>query len=136
MKSIWGTLVICLFVAMSTSLVLASGEQKIVAGKKGEIVLSEPTQFGSVTLPAGHYQVQHKVVGGEHFIHLAALKMLLDEHAQRGATKEDHKYPDIPCRTEPLNHKAAQTAVHTDDRDGTRRVTRVEVRGENVAHVF
>ena len=43
---------------------------------------------------------------------------------------------EIKCTVEPLSQKVKQTAVYIDNASGTRRVTRIEVAGENVAHVF
>jgi hypothetical protein len=35
-----------------------------------------------------------------------------------------------------MNAKASQTAVTMSTEGGTRRITRIEIAGENVAHVF
>lgn len=43
---------------------------------------------------------------------------------------------EIKCKIEPLNQKVQQTAVTISTEGGVRRVTRIEVAGENVAHVF
>jgi len=43
---------------------------------------------------------------------------------------------EIKCKMEPLNQKATQTTVSFSEEGGARRVTRIEIAGENVAHVF
>lgn len=137
MKSIiWGTITTLTLVALLTTVTLASGSDTIVAGKKGEIIFSEPHRFGETMLPAGHYRIQHRVSGNDHFIHFTELKMFRNEHIGRSVDNVKDTYPEVLCKTEPLGRKASQTAVHADDRDGVRQITRIEVRGENVAHIF
>ena len=137
MKSmIWGTIFTLAVATILTTAAFASGTDKIIAGKKGEIILSEPHRFGDTMLPAGHYQIRHRITGNDHSVHLTELKMFRDEHIGRSAHKVNDTYPEVLCKTEPLGKKAPQTAVYTDDRNGVRQITRIEVRGDTVAHIF
>ena len=43
---------------------------------------------------------------------------------------------ETKCKIEPLSKKVSQTTVYTVDEGAFNRLTKVEVGGENVAHVF
>ena len=124
-------------VAVSVTVAAAADQQVIKVGKKGEVVFSQPTQVGDETLPAGHYVIQHRVSGEDHFVKFVGAKEM--HHAGSSMTMPMQMGPttskEIKCTVEPLNQKVQQTAV-TINTEGTRRVTRIEVAGENVAHVF
>ena len=123
---------------LNIAVAFAANEQVIKVGKKGEVVFDQPTQVGDVTLPPGHYVFQHRVSGGDHFIKFVGAKEM--QHAgttmtmpmQTGRTTSK----EIKCSVEPLNQKVQQTAVTINTDGGVRRVSRIEVAGENVAHVF
>ena len=104
-------------------------EQVIKVGKNGNITLSQETMVGDVKLPAGDYQVKHRVEGSDHMIHFKQL------YSQRTGAVIAHP-GDIKCKLEPLNQKVAQTAVFLNKEDGMMRITRIEIGGENVAHLF
>lgn len=108
---------------------------KIIVGKKGEVMLSSPTQIGDQLLPSGHYLLQHRTSGNEHFLHFTELKMFRGEHLTRAAAKTKD-YPEIRCSVEPVSSKISQTTIETRMEGNTRVVTRIEIRGENVAHTF
>lgn len=75
MKSITLRNVLSLFGAvLIASAAFAFGSDKTIVGKKGEVVFSQPHRWGDTTFPAGHYQIQHRVKEGQHFIHLVELK--------------------------------------------------------------
>lgn len=116
----------------------AADQQVIKVGKKGEVVFDHPTQVGDVTLPPGHYIFQHRVSGSDHFVKFVGAKEM--QHAGSVMTTPMQVGPttskEIKCTVEPLNHKVKETAVYSDNSSGTRKVTRIEVAGENVAHVF
>ncbi len=113
-----------------------AADDKIVVGKKGEILISQPTRFGDVLLPKGHYRMEHRVVGTDHFLHFAELKMRSGQHMTSSAMDVKHAFPDVKCQTEALTSKVRDTAIHSKFENGEHVVTRVEIRGENVAHVF
>lgn len=48
---------------LGVSVASAADEQVIKVGKKGEMMFSQDTQVGDLTLKAGHYQMQHRVDG-------------------------------------------------------------------------
>lgn len=122
---------------LNITFAFAANDQVIKVGKKGQVVFDQPTQVGDVTLPAGHYVFQHRVSGEDHFIKFVGAKQM--QHAGTSMTGTMQMGPttsqEIKCTVEPLNQKVQQTGV-TINTEGVRRVTRIEVAGENVAHVF
>jgi hypothetical protein len=94
------------------------------AGKKVAIALSQPARVGSATLPAGQYVFQHVVSAGQHFATFEGPK---------GTASTTQK---VRCTNEPLKQKVSQTSVTVQDIDGVKTVTRIEIAGEDVAHVF
>jgi hypothetical protein len=95
-------------------------------GKKATITLSTSHKFGGFTLKLGDYQFQHHVNdGGDHFMYFTVLKGR--RHATLGGVR---------CQVEPLPAIANETSVTTTSEAGVGRITRIVIRGENVAHVF
>lgn len=123
-------------ILLSVTVASAADEQVIKVGKKGEVMLSQDTQVGDLTLKAGHYQMQHRVDGSDHMVHFTELKGVhRNPSYESGATGTAHP-GEVKCRLEPMSAKAKQTAVTMSTEGGARRITRIEIAGENVAHVF
>ena len=123
---------------LNIALAFAANEQVIKVGKKGDVTFNDPTQVGDITLPPGHYVFRHRVSGDDHFVKFVGAKEMhhygtsMTTTMQMGPTTSK----EIKCTVEPLNQKVKQTAIYSDNSAGTRKVTRIEVAGENVAHVF
>lgn len=98
--------------------------QQLKVGKTGEFTVSQATTIGDVTLPPGAYRFAHRTSGDDHFVKITGMK---------GKMRD---FGEIKCQVEPLTGKVSRTAIWTTDDGGTRRITRIEVAGENVAHVF
>lgn len=139
MKKRWLLLSMAVMVAATvvliTTVAAAADQQVIKVGKKGEVMLSQETQVGDLTLKPGHYQMQHRVDGEDHMIHFTELKGMHNPSHPGGPTGTAHP-GEVKCRLEPMNAKASQTAVTMSTEGGVRRITRIEIAGENVAHVF
>lgn len=127
-------LLFVLIALVAVATLAVAQDQVMKAGKKGDIVLSQETKVGDVVLKPGHYQIQHRVSGSDHFVRFIAFKGHTTMMSPNPATPTD--VGEIKCSVEPLAKKAAYTAVHVTDEGGAKKITRVEVRGENVAHVF
>ncbi len=97
-------------------------EQVIKVGKKGDISISNETRAGDLVLKPGRYLIQHRVDGSDHSIHFVR--------------PSGTEVGEVKCRLEPLEKKARFTKVYNMKEDGGYRITRVEVTGENVAHLF
>lgn len=109
--------------------------QEIKAGKKGDIVLSQTTQVGNITLKPGHYVLQHRVSDGQHFVKFTELEMSRGSHPY-GTTTGTKDAGEVRCTVQPLREKVTQTAVYVDTAGGVRKVTRIEIAGENVTHIL
>ncbi len=104
-------------------------------GKKGDIQFRSDTQVGDLTLKPGRYQIQHRVEGADHFFHFTEVTKANVYGSDRGGIPKAHP-GEAKCNLEPLEKKVSRTTVYTKQEDGSNRVTRIEVAGENVAHVF
>jgi hypothetical protein len=115
--------------------VAAQNEQVLKVGKKGDVSFDAETKVGDLTLKPGRYFVQHRVVGSDHFVHFTEVTK---EHpyARSGGGMPKAHPGEVKCRLEPLTAKASETAVYWTKEDGAVRVTKIVIRGENVAHEF
>lgn len=102
-------------------------------GKTGEITLTTKTKIGGVALRPGRYLVRHRVEGTSHRIHFTWLQGASDLSAPVKAVE----WPvEEACRLEPLPAKASSTSLFLTYESGVPRITRIEIGGESVAHVF
>ncbi len=113
------------------------GEQVLKVGKMGEMQFSHKTRVGNITLKPGKYQFQHRVEGLDHFIRFTELT----KATPAGYLPRDHPQPigqpgEVKCRVEPLNKKIDRTAVYSERENGGYRITKIEVLGENAAHLL
>ncbi len=97
--------------------------QQLKVGKTGVMTFSEPHKVGDLLLPPGSYRLVHRTSGENHFLRFNQT----DGRFVSGETE---------CRIEPLAEKISNTAVSVRDDEGTLRIFRIEIAGENVAHLF
>jgi hypothetical protein len=114
--------------------------ETLKTGKKGEITLKQPTKIGDMTLQPDTYVVQHRVSGNDHFVRFVELKQIEARGAEAGEATystytEAEKAGEIKCRVEPAGQTFGSTSV-TITEDGVARITKVEIKGENVVHVL
>ena len=120
---------------------------KVTVGQKGEVTLTAETRIADITLKPGRYYLDHRVEGttqprrvAAHYVHFT--EVTPKEHQKReSARKALGEYTvahpgEIQCELEALEKRAARTTVFTVEENGVRRITRIEIAGENVAHVF
>ena len=132
-----------------TRLTAAQHEHKrtaLAVGQKGEITLTTETMIADITLKPGRYYIEHRVEGtvqprrvAGHYIHFT--EVTPKEHERRQAARDALEYTvahpgEIECELEALTKKASKTTVFTTTEDGIRRITRIEIAGEGVAHIF
>ena len=110
---------------LCSGLAVAARQDEMKGSKKAEITLTKASQVGDVTLPAGAYDFRHVVSGGQHFATFVGPKGV--------ATKTTVK---VKCTNQPLKQKATQTFVVVERVGGVDKVTRIEIAGEDVAHVL
>ena len=118
----------------------------VAVGKKGDVTFTTETKIGDITLKPGRYYIEHRVEGtvqprrvAGHYIHFT--EVTPKEHERRQAARDALEYTvahpgEIECELEALTKKASKTTVFTTTEDGTRRITRIEIAGEAVAHIF
>ena len=108
-------------------------------GKRGEITLAEAMKVGDRVLEPGTYVVQHRVSHGDHFVRFLELKQEDYSMTHTGMndtyTREDNA-GEMKCRVEPATERIKQTTAYTVTENGTKRITKVAIRGEDVVHVF
>ncbi|MEZ5398809.1 MAG: hypothetical protein R2729_04015 [Bryobacteraceae bacterium] len=111
----------------------AQPEKALKVGKTGEVTFDKETKVGDMTLKPGRYKFQHRVEGSDHFVHFTEWTKPYPSY-ETGTAKA---HPgEMKCRIEPLSKKVSQTTIYTRSEDGINRLTKVEVGGENVAHIF
>lgn len=111
----------------------AGKEHEMKVGKKGETTFDKETMVGDLTLKPGRYTFQHRVEGDDHFVHFTEVT----KGVGYGGGSAPKSHPgEVKCRLETLPAKAGQTTLYYNDEGGVHRLTRIEVAGENVAHLF
>lgn len=118
-----------------------------VGDHNDEITIAKETRVANITLKPGRYYIDHRVEGTArprrveaHYIHFTEVTPEVQQRrrAARNALKSVAvAHPgDIECALEALPKPSAQTRVITAEENGVPRITRIEIAGENVAHVF
>lgn len=117
----------------SGAAIAAEHEHQLKVGKTGEVTFHKETKVGDMTLKPGRYKFQHRVEGDDHFVHFTEWT----KPYPAGGTGAPMAHPgEMKCKIEPLSKKVSQTTIYTVDEGAFQRLTKVEVGGENVAHVF
>ena len=98
----------------------------VEVGNKGEVSFAVETKVGDLTLRPGLYRFQHRVENGGHYVRFTEL-------GKRGIKEEAG---EVKCAIEPAGEEFSRTAVFSGSEGGMNHVARIEVRGENVVHVF
>ena len=112
----------------------AGDEHNMKVGKRGEISLGTETKVGDVTLEPGRYKFQHFTNGSDHSMRLREWTED-NPYSGSGAMPRDN-VAEVECRLERLNEKVRRTTARLIEEEGTRRLIRLEIAGENVAHIF
>lgn len=113
--------------------IAAQHEHALKVGKTGQVTFEKETRVGDMTFKPGRYKFQHRVEGSDHFVHFTEWTKSFP--AYTSGTPKAHA-GEVKCRIEPLSTKVSKTTIYTMDEGAFRRPTRVEVGGENVAHLF
>ncbi len=126
-----GLLVLALsFLSARTSLARGN-ENHIIVGKTGVFTLASVTKVGSLTLQPGRYLLQHtEKRSGGHVMHFVRFSPVY-----HGGIEPSQRFKQ-ECKVEPLPAKATRTRIFLTRANGEERITRIEIKGENVAHLF
>lgn len=114
----------------------APGEQALKVGKKGDVEFTVRTAMGDMMLEPGRYQLQHRVDGSDHFVHFTEVTKDVPAHSKSGGGAVKAHPGEVKCRLEPLDEKASTTKIYRRLEGEGARLTKVVIRGENVAHEF
>ena len=127
------------FIAIATALVLASAlvyaqPQSIRVGKTGEIELTQETRFGTTLLQPGHYEVQHTVASGQHYVLVRQRVQMNRRHTSLVTGSEVAR---VPCRVVMLAKPARFSfAYWTKDADGQATITEIRIADEPAGHLI
>ncbi len=101
-------------------------------GKTASFSFSHATQVGNVELQPGDYTVRHRVIGSEHFM----VFQRTEENPYWGTTGDVGKPQRVECKMEPLSTKVSDTTASFEPEGNIEKLTKIEIAGENVEHLF
>lgn len=113
----------------------SAAPELLVVGKQGWVTFTVDTKLGSTLLKPGNYYLQHEARGDSHVMTFQRLGDP-DIALQNSDLALDGPPVTAYCKVENLNARAKHTTILTAPAGAQRRITRIEVKGENVAHVF
>lgn len=123
-----------LFYTGSTA-VAQQHDHEMKVGKTGEVTFDKETKVGELTLKPGRYKFQHRVEGSNHFVHFTEWTRP-DTGPIRLQTTEKAHPGEVQCRVESLTKKVSATTLYLTTEGNVQRITKVEVEGENIAHLL
>jgi hypothetical protein len=110
------------------------------AGKIGHVTITTSIQVGNTTLPAGDYEVKHVSTPTSHFVEFTRVVEIpnpawaMRRPPQGTPRYERQEIAEANCTLEPLAKKAGKTTVVISSNEA--RLTRLQIKGEDVAHMF
>ncbi|MGE5324592.1 MAG: hypothetical protein ACM3SW_17125 [Actinomycetota bacterium] len=122
---------IALIAALVLSLAsFAAAQQKM--GKTGHFTLKAPAQVGSVTLPAGDYEVTQRRSPTGHYMEFVRFTKTNFGYDGSPTFWDSQVVARVDCTTKALNAKVSKTVV---EKEGTR-IAGLEIKGEAISHNF
>ena len=110
-------------------------DHEMKVGKTGEVTFDKETKVGDLTLKPGRYKFQHRIAGTDHVVHFTEWTKPNPGPILLRTTEK--AYPgEVQCKTEALNKKVVATTLYMTTEGNVQRITKVEVEGENVAHLL
>lgn len=106
-------------------------EQTVEVGNNQEVTFRKGVKVGDAVLAPARYRLEHRVEGTDHFVRFQPLGM-----TPKGFTFPAGNAAEIKCRLEPLQGAAKKTTLQIVKEEAGQRLTRLQIRGEDVAHVF
>lgn len=117
-----------------TGAAVASDLHALKVGKTGDVTFSTVTKAGPMTFKPGRYKLQHRVNGTDHFIHFT--EMTKASPPNPSAPTERAHPGEVKCEIEMADKKFSQTRLLFAKDGDAMRLVRIEVAGENVAHIL
>jgi hypothetical protein len=119
---------------LSFTVIAQTSHSTLHVGKKGEIVLKEPTKIADTTLPPGTYVVQHRVISDRHYVRFQKLEESPGLNLE--PTFEPTDAGVFACKLESAPSKHKTTTVFIDHDPQGARILKVEIKGEDAFHIF
>ena len=135
-RSIRIGLVIVAVLGLAAPLALA---QAVPIGKNGEVSLGSTTRVGAMLLEQGHYQFQHLLHDGQHYLVVRERQTLPTSGGTHVVAGRGRELGRVPCRVVSTadDSKARATTLYTTrDPDGVARATQIDIEGERAGHVM
>lgn len=110
-------------------------DNALQAGEQGHIRLGGVVVAGDLTLRPGTYRIQHVAEGGKHFVRFTRVGWRRDLSAKsprRVAAVE----AEVICEMHMLPEPVGTTRFFITNEGGRSLLTKVEVQGEHMAHLF
>jgi hypothetical protein len=131
--ALWRTLIALATTMVVTPALAFAQTESIRIGKKGEIEITQPTRFGDSLLPAGHYEVQHTSLDGQHYVVIKDQEPIGRRHTVRATGDEVAR---VRCQIVVLGEPArSSVALWTKGKDGKPIVTEIRIADEPAGHI-
>lgn len=106
----------------------------VKVGKSGHITLTQETKVGDTLLAPGYYEIRHKHSATSHYMEFT-LVTENDLNTDVQPVYDWQVVAKVPCAMESLSNPVARTAARLSG-GAVAQLTSLEIRGENVEHVF
>lgn len=127
-----------LAVVSSIALILGANAfaqtNQVKVGKSGHITLTQETNVGNAVLAPGYYEIRHKHSATSHYMEFTLVTT--NYQAPEGQSIYDWQVvAKVPCSMESLSSPVARTVAQLSG-GAVAQLMSLEIRGENVEHVF
>lgn len=134
MRIVRTTLMVLLFLGLLSSTVVAQIHSKLHVGKKGEIVLKQPTKIGDAILQPGTYVIQHRTIADRHYVRFQKLEEYPGLNLEPSFEPTDAGV--FTCTLKPAPTKFKTTTVFIDNDAQGAHIRKVAIKGEDLFHIF
>ncbi len=135
MRKLLPILIIMAFVVLGA--IGAEQLQCVKANDEGELVVERQAMLADATLRPGIYLVHSEVVAGKHYVHFVEKSKRYEVHAEEAMEQVPLTgMGEANCATEQLTGKAAVTAIYLSEGPAGVRIKKVEIKGEDHAHML
>jgi len=114
----------------ATAWAKAGGATRV--GKTVTVSFDHETQVGNVMFQPGDYTVRHRAVGANQYM----VFQRTEENPYGGDNEDVGKPEQVLCRMEPLRAKVSDTTATFEPQGKNEKLTKIEIAGENVEHLF
>ena len=115
-----------------TSSAWAKGGEAIRVGRTATITFDHETLVGNVMFQPGDYAVRHRAVGANQFM----VFQRTETNYVTSDTEDVGKPQRVECRMEPLSAKVSDSTFSIVPDGKLEKLTKIEIAGENVEHLF